>query len=355
MGLEMSKDSQKRITDTIQFIQNTNLVTLAERQAVIMFIAAHLPAPNTPQYNALSNELSLGYHFGTDTNNGRNMVRALFLIWHCIFRANGAFQMPQANAKLINQATVQDRLISYIRKVRCMQDVAGAQSILTHVFPLNPLGFLGINKVIVLGVSAFNAATAPENIQDFFFGYDPSMDRYVFQFAVMPKYFPTKVESVTAFHWTDPRHHPGVGGPLNIANTAFTQLSGIRLSGANPIITTQFTGCAFCMAEYNGDMYCAHVSPAGVKDMAPNTQGDILAKRIMDHNNGQFSNAGGTNVTVFGRDKGHAPNPGGYSLPGGGGNGNYMTIVGFPAGTSYQLYSQTTMNNQISGNPVRII
>lgn|GEM_PF-2729090 len=350
----MSKNNQQRILDTIQFLQNTTIVPVAERNAVIAFIAAHLPPPNSPQYNQLSNDLSLGHHFGSDPNQRRNMVRALFLIWKCIQHADGLFILPQVNAGQISQGTVQDRLISYIYKARCVHEAAGAAHILNTVFPANPLAFLAINKVYVAGSSAFDAANAPVNHQNFNFGYDPGRDRYVFQTAPLANAYPTQVESVTAFHWTDARHHGGgVPGALNIATANFTQMTGIRLSGANPMITTQFTGCAFCMAEYGGDMYCAHLSPY-VGGMANNTDGATLAKRVMVTNNGQFQNAGGTNVRVFGRDKGHAPNPGGYNLPGGGGAGNYMTIVGFPGGGSYRLYSQTTVGNQIRGTPVQI-
>jgi hypothetical protein len=348
----MAKNSQQRIADTIHFLQNTNIVTPVERNAVIAFIAAHLPAPNSPQYNQLSTELSLGFHLTSDPNQRRNMARALFLIWRCIYHADGLFPMPKANASQINKGTVQDELVSYIRKARCIHEPAGAQNVLNNVMPGNTLNFLKFNKVYIAGSTAVDAGTAPVNVQNNFqFGYIPGRDRYVFQTLPMANGFISPVESVTAFHWTDPRHHPVP--PVNIGTTNFDNLTGIQLSGANPIITTQFTGCSFCMAEYMGIMYCAHLSPY-VGGYANNIEGSTLAERVILNNNGKFQNAGGTNVRVFGRDKGHAPNPGGYSLPGGGGAGTYMTIVGFPGGGSYQLYSQTTVNNQMIGLPVQI-
>jgi len=63
---------------------------------------------------------------------------------------------------------------------------------------------------------------------------------------------------------------------------------------------------------------------------------------------GAFANAGGVAVRVFGRNFGSPPNPNGYDIAGGGGAGTYMTIVGFPGGATYHIYSQTTQNNVIT-------
>ena len=151
------------------------------------------------------------------------------------------------------------------------------------------------------------------------------------------------VESVTAFHWTNARYI--APPPPNIGTANFANMTGIELSGANMMVTTQFTGCAFCMAEHNGSMYCAHVSPS-VPSMANNITGNPLALRIIA-TNGAFANAGGTQVRVFGRNVGSAPNPQGYDIGPGGGSDTYMTIVGFIGGTSYEIYSQTTKTNRI--------
>jgi hypothetical protein len=51
---------------------------------------------------------------------------------------------------------------------------------------------------------------------------------------------------------------------------------------------------------------------------------------------------------VYGRNRGHVPNPQGYDIGGGGGNATYMTIVGFPGGATYEIFSQTTQNNAIA-------
>jgi len=88
-------------------------------------------------------------------------------------------------------------------------------------------------------------------------------------------------------------------------------MTGIELSGNHIMVTTQFTGCAFCMAEHGGSLYCAHVSPAGVHGMTPNTDGLTLATRILGPGAGAFGNAGGVAVRVYGRGRGSAPIPAG--------------------------------------------
>ena len=358
----MAKTDTQRITDTLTFLQNTNIVTLAERtpayQLAQDFINAVHPATGagTPAYHQFSMSMSLGYHQHNDPNDRRKMARALFLLWKAIKHNDNGFTMPFQTAAQINQATAERTLRNYIRKARCVYESvhgghAGADHVLTQVFQGGQRReFLRHNKVIVAGSAFLDPGQAPENVLPCKFGYNPARDRYEFRVreAAGNGEFPIDVESVTAFHWTDQRYVPlpllPPPPPYVIGTTNFGQLTGIRLSGAEIMVTTQFTGCSFCMAEHLGHMYCAHVSPY-VLGMAPNTDGLTLATRVIA--TGAFANAGGAAPRVYGRNLGSAPNPGGYDIAGGGGAGTYMTIVGFPGGTSYEIYSQTTRANAI--------
>ncbi len=363
----MAKTTVQRINATRVYLQNTPLVTLAERTAAHQLVQNYMLArfPNgslSAGYDILSNSLSLGKHLFDDPR--RDMARALFLLWSAIRHFEPAFNFPQAQIGQISLGTVAVRLASYIRKACCVLDQtqgghAGADWVLAAL-QNNPLAFLRINKVVVRGSGAYNPALA-QNIQGCEFFYEAARDRFIFAVAGggWPAYATTiQVESVTAFHWTDPRYVPALLPVLvpptqhNIATTNFNNLTGIELSGAHIMVTTQFTGCAFCMAEHGGHMYCAHVSPAGVPNMAPNTTGNILATRIMA--TGQMQNAGAVVPRVFGRNIGSPPNGGGYNIGGGGGNTTYMTVLGFPGGATYQIYSQTTINDAIAGVPVQI-
>lgn len=360
----MAKTSTKRIADTRNYLQNTNLVTAPERTAADLLIQAFMMAAHplgvmSPGYAALSASLSLGKHVFEDSR--REMARALFLLWAAIKHFDAAFTLPKTQIGQISFSTVRQQLASYIRKACCVWDQvngghAGADWALVEM-QADPLNFLRFNKVVVRGSGNHNALAA-QNIRPCNFFYEAGRDRYVFAVdnGAFPAYAtPIQVESVTAFHWTDPRYVPALipPAPHNIATTNFNNLTGFQLSGAHIMVTTQFTGCAFCMAEHGGSMYCAHVSPAGVPNMAPNTTGNILARRIMA--TGQMQNAGGVAPRVFGRNIGSPPNGGGYDIgAGGGGNTIYMTVLGFPGGTSYEIYSQTTINDAIVGLPVQI-
>ncbi|MFN3568785.1 MAG: hypothetical protein ACK4VX_00840 [Polaromonas sp.] len=359
----MAKTSVQRINDTLLYLQNTNLVTGPERaaadQLVQAFLAAAYPlGAQSAGYAALSTALSLGKHVFQDPR--REMARTLFLLWKAIEHFDGTFTLPRTQIGQIGFATVREQLASYIRKACCVLDQvngghAGADWAVAAL-QANPLTFLRFNKVVVFGAGAHNP-NAAQNVQPCDVYYEALQDRYVFRVgsAPYPPYATSiQVESVTAFHWTDTRYVPALVPPAlhDITTTHFTNLTGFQLSGANIMVTTQFTGCAFCMAEHGGSMYCAHVSPAGVPGKTPNTTGNILAARIMA--TGQMQNAGGMAPRVFGRNIGSAPNGGGYNIGGGGGPTTYMTVLGFPGGTSYEIYSQTTINDAIVGLPVQI-
>jgi hypothetical protein len=270
------------------------------------------------------------------------------------------FPMRFQNIGQINQGMAQRLLTSYIYKACCLdQCINGGSTGATHAleaFRSNPLMFLQDNKVFVSGSTRLNGGS--RNILVFGFGYNPRRDRYEFspgsgrhECSEAPPVgaVNVEVESVTARHWSDRRYVPRpLGEPPPVFNsTNFNQMTGIQLSGGNPMVTTQFTGCAFCMAEHSGKMYCAHVSPSAPQ-MANNAEGTLLAKRVMQ--TGAFANAGGARVRVYGRNVGHPPNRKGYDIGpiGNPGSTHYMTIVGWPGGTSYNIYSQTIHDNRIA-------
>ena len=360
----MAKTSTKRIADTRNHLLNSNLVTAAESAAADQLVQAFMMAAHplgvmSPGYAALSTSLSLGKHAFEDPR--REMARALFLLWAAIKHFDAAFTLPKTQIGQISFSTVRQQLASYIRKACCVLDQvnggnAGAGWALAEM-QADPMNFLRFNKVLVRGSGNHNAAAA-QNVRPCSFFYESARDRYVFwvdNVGFAAHEVAIQVESVTAFHWTEPRYVPALLPPAqhNIATTNFANLTGFQLSGAHIMVTTQFTGCAFCMAEHGGSMYAAHVSPAGVPNRAPNTTGNILARRIMA--TGQMQNAGGVAPRVFGRNIGSPPNGGGYDIGNAGGDSTiYMTVLGFPGGTSYEIYSQTTIHNAIVGLPVQI-
>ena len=353
------KTDQQRLTDTLTLLQNTTLVNAAVRANAHQLAQDYVNTinPALPAYNQLSQSLSLGFHLASDPNQLRRMARALFLLWKAMHHYDNAFTIPVLNIAQINMGTVQRTLTNYLCRACCVYEGinggnVGASYVLTQLFQPHPLQFLGDNKVYVMGTAHLAPGQGGRNVLASNFLYNALHDRY--DFTVHTAYgagagaATVQVESVTAFHWTDQRYVPRpAGGPLLVLNnTNFNQMTGIELSGVHMMVTTQFTGCAFSMAQHAGHMYCAHVSPAGVPGMAPNTDGNTLATRVMA-TNGAFANAGGTVVRVYGRGTGSPPNAAGYdigALGAGGGSTHYMTIVGFPGGVTYNIYSQTMRN-----------
>jgi len=85
----MAKTDIQRITDTLTYLQNTNIVTPAERTpayqlAQAYMLAVHPGGAGTPAYHQFSQRLSLGYHFYNDPNDRRRIARALFMLWKAI-------------------------------------------------------------------------------------------------------------------------------------------------------------------------------------------------------------------------------------------------------------------------------
>jgi hypothetical protein len=269
----MAKTDEQRITATLQFLQNTTLATDSARNKAYLlaqdYVYTEFPNSNLPAYQQFSQSLSLGSHSMIDPNQQRAMTRALFLLWKAMDyfgprRANTGFNMPFQNITQINQGTAQRVLTNYIYKAACLYEstlLGGtvAKHVLTQVFQLNPLAFLQDNKVFVVGSTNLDPVKAPQNVQTSNFGYNSDRDRYEFGSAlshVVRGAANVQVENVTAFHWTDERYvrrPPWMRRtPLVLRDTEFDQMKAIQLSGANPMVTTQFTGCAFCMAEYCG-------------------------------------------------------------------------------------------------------
>jgi hypothetical protein len=220
--------------------------------------------------------------------------------------------------------------------------------VLNQVLLPNPLHFLQNNKVFVAGSNVRAANQGEQNVLPFYFRYNPGSDRYHFDAASIHGGYATNVESVVAVHWTQV---PNRGA--NLAAGSFAAIRGVELSGAHIMVTTQFTGCAFCMKEVGGVMYRAHIAPhvPGVSPaMPPLNLARQLTGVVPGVVGGNFSNAvGGAAFRVYGRDWGSPPFQGGYTFGGAqGGSDTCMTVLGVLGGSCYEIYSQTTRNGVIT-------
>jgi hypothetical protein len=124
----------------------------------------------------------------------------------------------------------------------------------------------------------------------------------------------------------------------------FTGILGCELAGANFMVTTQFTGCAFSWTNHGGVIRASHVSPSGGGVGNYLGGGAALAQRVLAPGIGAHANAPGAAITVFGAGSGNAPVAAG--------NPFYPNVVVHPirwvtiigvnkGGAGWRLYSQT--------------
>jgi hypothetical protein len=99
----------------------------------------------------------------------------------------------------------------------------------------------------------------------FHFQYDPGHNRFLFSGnKVEPQYGAAhvfKTVSVPAVSWYDVPGNGGEQAPA-VGSANFEQILGCQSTGANFMVTTQFTGCAFCWTSDNGGVVrAAHIGP----------------------------------------------------------------------------------------------
>lgn len=367
-----------RVTETIAFINNHATSLPVRRQAAAQFCRQTYPklsvfdfgAYNT-EFHALSSAMSVKHHATVPAGNQdeRATRRAIYLIWKSINKIAGPHPNIAARADAaMGMATgnLDAALVDAILKASVYHSPAAAADVFNNEVVAHPRRFLTAHKVIVLGLTRggdkFTNPASPSfaNVINFSFQYDPTNDRFVFAGNGNPNMaahvFPTV--SVPAVIWYDV---PGNGGelapsPRPLAD--FAQILGCELTGANFMLTTQFTGCAFCWTNHGGVMRAAHVAPAKPNYVDVNLPtshpggGNGLASRIVAQGNaagmanaGGPANAGGAAVTVFGRGAGNAPVAAGNPFyPNA--NLTYATIIGCnTAGWRFYMQAVDTGGN----------
>jgi hypothetical protein len=271
------------------------------------------------------------------------------------------FLIP-ATVDAINSAMAPRLLRSALRKARILHEAqqsqppAGLQDLITNFIPNNVMLFLNENKCMVFGSNQLpQNPSDPVNIRQFSMVYRPGEDRYELKVGVHAGGHPFQADSVAANFWLEALPLADLGkvkfGLKNVTQVSFTHIPPIKLSGNHVMLTTQFTGCTFCMQQAGGSVYCAHLTPAGVPGEAPNTNGTDLSARVVA--TGRFRNLPGgvppSPLVVYGRNNGTPPHGGGYDLGVGPVDGKitWMTIMGFPHAGSYRIYAQTIRNREI--------
>lgn len=353
-----------RVNETIAFINNytgsNNNVTPVQRQTAAQFCRQQYPklklldfGPNKHEFHTLSSDMSVKQHASVPAGShaDRAKRRAIFLIWASLKKAAPTTGSPAQAAMTMATASLDAALAAAIKKVSVYATPGGATDVFHEVLT-NPLKFLAVHKVVVHGAvdgaDKFTNLANPihTNVLQFHFQYEVAFDRFLFHRPANPGVFGQahicSAISVPGVPWTDV---PNVGqAPYN-----FAQIVGCELTGANFMVTTQFSGCTFCWTD-NGILRAAHIGPKKV-DTKTNVQqvypqgGIALATRIAA---GGMANAGGAALHVFGSGFGNAPRIAGQApfYPDVG--RKYVSIIGSDIG-GWKFYMQVIDDsNQIS-------
>jgi hypothetical protein len=332
----MGKTVDQRVNDTLTIIDNyAPAWDDAARQQITTWIANLFPRLNPQdlqQYKTLSKSMSVSSNMGifasktvTGDDAARAKRRAIFLLWTAVGKstqtnlltgpkANAAMTMPtgQVNAAM-DEAMRVAGLVGSQRAIQAKFNELKAQP--ATFLKNNPLSIGGSTA----GADKFAAPGAGPytNVVRFYFLYDVDSGR--FKFAQMPKTgtvsINPEVVSVPAIHWAK---IPGaIANVANAPNTAnFAGIRGCELTGADFMLTTQFTGCSWVWTNVGGTIRAAHITPS-VKDsvrqaqfppyadptLPGQNQGQQMARRIMA--NGQMHNAANAALNVFGAGAGN--------------------------------------------------
>jgi hypothetical protein len=352
----ITKKADERITETLDYLTKTAVVRYGERQYVEKYVRTFLDTKfpggwsGNQQFKSFSESLSMTGVTNPGNEEHRKMRRLLMLLWKAMGNDTIANAVPALGA-----GTLASELRMTIRKAMlCSGQLSGddwtARYVLTNIIARDPLDFLTENKIIIRGSTKDSGLN--QNLVTFEFGYEPLSDRYAFNAPASkptPGYHGFSASSVPAVNWWDV---PGRGGNLNAGS--FAQIRGTQVSGATIMVTTQFTGCSFCMKSSGGHLWAAHISPASVKSehAAYKTDGRTLATQVCGDvatvTGGDFANAPGTlPFRVYGRDKGNGKFPGGYPFTASG--LQYACIIGFEENGAWQLFCQHTSAAGIAG------
>ena len=365
-----------RFTETVDYIRGyaASGLPAAVRADIATYLAAQFPRltpANVQTFDALANEMSVKGRIGAGVAAGteaqRQQRRALVLLW----RAMGVtLPVPaDVNPKVqlamnLAPAALAAELNETMLKAAVVASGAGAAHVFNMEFAVNPLGFITTRRIFIYGTTqgvekVMNPAAASfENVLDFRFQYQANFDRFCFARLVDAAYgsaHTVTAVSVVALHWSDVPGRGLVPLPTAAAPSTFAGMLAVRFTGGPTyMLTTQFTGCAFCYRAVGGTLHAAHISPSGDVNK-PVLTGQVLANQIMGNvanvGAGAFANvpagAGGGALNVFGNGAGNVP-------PHGGGNAFYppktpnavagqmkwMSIFGRLNG-AWELYTQS--------------
>ena len=308
------KSNEKRITDTLAAVENaTDLLNPGVRRQIRTWAGGMFPrlTPVEQQtYDALSGDMSVKTNIARGVAKGQELQRAkrraIFLLWTAIGKARqveiGAG--PRAKEAMSMPPTALDAAFSEVMlKAATITGLTGTQAVMAEL-KRHPVRFLNQNRLSIAGTTkgdklfSAGATALHRNVLNFYFQYDAGADQFRMGFDRLDNQGEAlgfDAVSVPALAWSKV---PGVGGEPG----DFGGVLGCEVDGADIMVTTQLTGCAFGWAD-DGGLRACHISPGSYQG-----GGIALARRLI--NTGKMANGGDRPLTIFGAGAGNAPSVG---------------------------------------------
>jgi hypothetical protein len=279
----------------------------------------------------------------------RGKRRAIYLLWKAIGKAQTAvdYTNPRAAAAMTMPPASLDAAFGEVMlKAAIVASPAGAREVM-HKLETHPLPFLTRHSLQIVGSLEGHDrfSSKPDNtyrnVVRYHLQYQPGdPDQFVMSEtsdAGNGAAHAFDAVCVPALHWTEV---PNVGRrpPYN-----FTGILGCEVAGADFMLTTTFSGCAFSWTDYQGVLRASHISPAGGGPGTYPGVGKALAQELMAR--GAMANAPGERLTVFGAGAGNAPVTTGdryYPDPR---NYRWVAIIGVrQGGAAWQFYAHVAVD-----------
>jgi hypothetical protein len=336
----MTKNPRTRLDETVAYIASR--VPAPEQLAVRTFLNDTIAFYGTGKsFKDYSNSMTMTDVKNPGNEGERERRRALMMLEGMKTSATDARVLA---IKTQPVGTVDTHLAALIDKVRIAADeTKGSGGLLQSVF-LNSLMsktrmFLKHHRLPEGGIGSRTVA---------YLYYEYKKDQYKIETTkpgIYPKAYQFNAVSIPPVAWFD------VPGRTNSQTAgSFAGIVGTELTGANAMITTQFSGCCFCFKVVGARIFAVHIMPdAGSGGNAINGGGTGLARQLAGQvpgiTGGNFAAPcpGGGQFFVYGAGYSNVPGfPGGYPPRQ---TSEYMNIFGRKRDDAWKIYTQHVHDN----------
>jgi hypothetical protein len=338
----MPKGAQARIDQTVNFI--VGRAPLLYRTGIRPYLNAKLAVIiNAGTRAAISGTLS-SHTFAVAGNEQQRAMRRSILLLQYLKNYSA---LAITNFQQLALGSLQNQLDELMLGLRFSadQEYGGSGGELDRVFTnklkANPTQFLSQRRVLIFGNNT-------SGVVNQYFIYKWQQNQYNINSHRGPQEAHAgafQAVNIPAVPWD---LVPGRTGGV----PSFAAINGTELTGAAVVVSTQFTGCAFCIQEINGRLFAAHIMPdngpaggipgSGI-ELARELAGVHAARPLNPIGAGAFANApvpvgAAGPFLVYGSGYSNIPGiPNGYTHHG---PGSHMTIIGFRRMGTWSIYSQ---------------